>query len=941
MLSAAVAIGGLTLLGGNAANAATRTGAGMAPAVQPAGPAPLKSLDTLHGGRVGLSFIKATPKIIKEHKEVFGSKTPHRRITFVHPKTNRLTLAVGCIGVTNQVQFLDLSTGKLLGTVNVGSHNAGVKEMIYSERGKCIVALQGDMVHKIDVNTYKSTEAAKAGREGKQCYSPAADSYGRIWFGTYPDAAPTRFDPRDNSVFYSKKAQSTASYVRALDVYGDDIYVGTGSVHPRLGIYKVSDPLSPKRIIAPPNVASEGFVLRIQALAADSVFVHYEDKSLKAVASLYRPSLDKWIQLPFIPRGRNIEAVDGDAYAYLNHDKKFKRIRLDDATVDQEFDFGHHVSEFSVRASGSRRIADAYYSVGDKHYYAEVDLGAQKVLRTVELQIAYSGFNIQSTFASSDGNVYVGGYQGDGFGVLNPDTGAKSRSVKGASGGQVESFVDIDKSTIAYGSYGSAKVYTAQRGSLDATALVTLRDVNQQSRPFGLTYAAGLIIVGTVAEYGLANGALSVLYPDGRLKREMTGYIPGQSIVALASEGDIVYGGSSTRVGYGAPNAKGDAYIFAYDARNHKTLWKRPLPGEVEINTPVVVGDTVYFSLPNGVVAVNKSNGLPRHSYLLFTRDNRAGYTTSKLAYSPKHKVLVHQGGGTVTVIDPARKTRWEIFRGAYKDITIQPGTGRAFLAKDATNIIEFDLTPEKVVSPTITGKESVVTSGGKYVYVRNVESRKLQAAQRVINTGSTVLSVFNIDWFQRGIQDVVTVQKNGYMYVWRAKESGGFEKAKLIGSGWSTMNVAMQPASNGVPVVIGASRRSGEIFRYRVVNGRFSGRIKLSGPHRLWRSAIYALVNDASELIAVDGGKAYSYYVRRNNTEGTYLKNRGVVKTSGLSSVQSLTGIDGIYSEGLSGIFYKEYKGAGAKYISYRDGKLAGIVNYEIGTGSRLQNTR
>lgn len=117
-------------------------------------------------------------------------------------------------------------------------------------------------------------------------------------------------------------------------------------------------------------------------------------------------------------------------------------------------------------------------------------------------------------------------------------------------------------------------------------------------------------------------------------------------------------------------------------------LWKQALPGEVEINSPLLVRGGLYVSTSNGVVQMGKDDGTPLATYRLLERWAAAKYRTSTIEALPGSNRIVHLCGGTVTLLDLGRKTRTEILRGTYSDLAVGK-QDKLLLVDNGTDIVE------------------------------------------------------------------------------------------------------------------------------------------------------------------------------------------------------------------------------------------------------------
>ncbi|MDD1477244.1 hypothetical protein [Arthrobacter sp. H16F315] len=131
---------------------------------------------------------------------------------------------------------------------------------------------------------------------------------------------------------------------------------------------------------------------------------------------------------------------------------------------------------------------------------------------------------------------------------------------------------EYDASTTYVGSYTGGVLFRFNPQTRSAKKLIELRDVYNQSRPIAWAYAGNRVVAGTIPEYGHTGGALAFLNPanDADIK-VVSGPVPGQSVLGLVGEGDIVYGTTGIKGGYGAPDDTKPAHVFAWDVKAGET----------------------------------------------------------------------------------------------------------------------------------------------------------------------------------------------------------------------------------------------------------------------------------------------------------------------------------------------------------------------------------
>ena len=269
----------------------------------------------------------------------------------------------------------------------------------------------------------------------------------------------------------------------------------------------------------------------------------------------------------------------------------------------------------------------------------------------------------------------------------------------------------------------------------------------------------------------------------------MSGPIPGQSVLGLVGEGDIVYGTTGIKGGYGAADDTKPAHVFAWNVAQGRLVWKRALTGEVEINSPILVRGVLYVSTNNGVIRLNKGSGSVVAVYRLLDRSAPAAYKTSTIAYLPKANGIAHLCGGTVTLLNTYRNTRKEILRGVYTDMVVNKQS-RLFFAENGTSVVEVDA----VQKPTIRSAADLVSvgpNGWLYVCRSSRDGRFGDPIRADSGFGGYVRSAHVVDWNGDGIQDVLTNRTDGTLRLHRGLPEGGFLPPTILASsGWGAVDL-------------------------------------------------------------------------------------------------------------------------------------------------------
>jgi outer membrane protein assembly factor BamB len=440
----------------------------------------------------------------------------------------------------------------------------------------------------------------------------------------------------------------------------------------------------------------------------------------------------------------------------------------------------------NIETTTGDTLLNVLCAVGNQHAYVRVSVGGKKIVQSVNVGFADTPLRVQALAPSPAGTtMYLGGYMGDGIGLVDLVSGETWRSATDTGIAQIEGMYQYDESTIYVGSYTRGRLFRFNPRTKSVTELIELRSAHLQSRPFAWAQAGGKVVAGTVAEYGYNTGALAIINPLNNADiTVISGPIPGQSVLGLAGEGDIVYGTTGIKGGYGSVDDAKPAHVFAWDVRQNRLVWKKPLPGEVEINSPLVVRGILYVSTNNGVIRLNKVTGDVVFTYKLLNRSAAPGYQTSKINHLPQSDSILHISGGTVTLLDMEARARKEILRGKYTDMATTE-EGRVYVVEDGTNIVEIDAVQKSTIRSPVD-LVRVRADGWLYVSRSLGDGKYAEPVRADPGFDPDVRSCQVVDWDGDGIFDVVTSHDDGTFQLYRGLRGGGFAgQERLPSGGW------------------------------------------------------------------------------------------------------------------------------------------------------------
>lgn len=799
-LSAAASIGSITVLS-TILLPPERAVAAVETLPQTAGYVPPVSLATIYGSNVYMKRMEDGKGIVKTYERAFTS-THLARATFYKGKDNKLKSAIAVVGKENQFQIIDVATGVNEKTSTpFGDSAGGLSTIDYNEYDAAIYSTgDGDL--------YKYVQGASAptilGKLGVSTagYGFAFDSKGRVWAGGYPKSTVSCYDPATGKITTYSAVDPEASYVRSITIINNVVYVGTGSVNPKIFSFSVDTP-TVRTEIPVPSIGATGFVFKLD-VHFGRLFAYYEDANLKGKTNVYDPATGKWTLLKYSVWGRSMASTKGSELVYFV---------CTPSTIE-----GLSIMQWNVRTNVYTRIcaspstslelhidassgSPVLYMIGEdadgKNYlFYGVNLVTKATVLSVKADIKETAYKVEDFIVSNDGNMYVGGYMGDGLASINLTSDARWRTGMNTGINQIEGMIESDNNTIYIGSYGSADLLKYTKNPLEIKRIARLRVTYDQSRPFAWALAAGKVITGTVPDYGLQGGALAVINPIDDTLVVKDNFIARQSILGLVGSGDIVYGTTGVMGGLGAALDENPATVFAYDVKNDKLLWKNTsLTHETDIYSPTVVGNRLFVAVPNGIIELGMTDGKAISTYVMYARVNKPGWRNVRMGYNPKSNALVHRTGGSIAAINLKDNSRTLLYTDSDGGILKVTNNGRVYAVTNGSlDISEIS----SAYSPTITSAADLasISPGGGINLKKSDGAGGFGTGVAIIATGyADAKSVHVADWDNSGLYSLVSNHKDGSLRVRHALREGGFGDFKFVaaaGSGWDTRRITV-----------------------------------------------------------------------------------------------------------------------------------------------------
>ncbi len=432
-------------------------------------------------------------------------------------------------------------------------------------------------------------------------FAIAPGTNGSVYVGGYPDAVVYKYMPgRGLVTFADVKKLTGQDYVRSLavDLTTRTVYVGVGA---KAGLLACNEQGAKCTNITPAQFRGQEFVYQIAA-ARGKALVYLAPSSALVVMDVakqpdgsFRSSVRSTIPDVSYP-GASAD-FDGKAYYRDVHGTLHAYDLTSGISTPVAGSYpgprGWGQVDAADEVAGPGGTILSAGSVAGGVQIASYRPATGVVTRKIVTGLPGAPVRIQSLGLGPDRNVYASGYLTGGLASYTPMRSDLSTSFQGF--GQAEGMAAMGNA-LYLGVYPGAVIqrYQPDQPFAAGSNPARLCDLvaHGQDRPYALTAGGGKLYIGTMAAYGQVSGALNVYDPATGRCTTKGDLVRQQSIVSLAYQGGIVYGGSLVWGGFGARPTQAHARLLIYDPRTEKARTV-PLP----VTSASVEGLTIG---PNG-----------------------------------------------------------------------------------------------------------------------------------------------------------------------------------------------------------------------------------------------------------------------------------------------------------------------------------------------------
>ena len=185
--------------------------------------------------------------------------------------------------------------------------------------------------------------------------------------------------------------------------------------------------------------------------------------------------------------------------------------------------------------------------------------------------------------AGIDGRIYTGGYQTGGMSYYDPTTDVSEQFPRGTIN-QLEGMYNAF-GKMYLGVYPGAYIFEYDPAQpynygINPKLLFSLKE-DGQDRPYAFAEADGMLAIGTIADYGMLEGALTLYDPATGEHTVYKNLIPNHSITSLQYKDGFLYGATTVTGGLGIEPTEAEGKVFIFDMKKRQVIWSGvPIAGE-------------------------------------------------------------------------------------------------------------------------------------------------------------------------------------------------------------------------------------------------------------------------------------------------------------------------------------------------------------------------
>ncbi|WP_273836250.1 FIMAH domain-containing protein [Guptibacillus sedimenti] len=549
---------------------------------------------------------------------------------------------------------------------------------------------------------------------------------GKIYGATYPNAKAFEYDIESDTFTDLGSFHDEQKYARGLGVTEDHLYVGIGTT---TYLYQMDRKTGEKQEIELPITGGSSSVSNVWEYG-DRLFIAYgtsllildvnTHETLKQITWRDKHAFDGLISSPSPYDENLIYFLSKNARELWTYNLETNEIEKVETDIEQFPASPAKAIEWIKNEDGTDVLAILHHQIEYSVYNPktnEVKVGYPEV----EMQ----GLSIQSLEIGPEDDVYLSGYQGS-IGVY--DTSAEDYILHERDPHQIEGMGFLN-GNVYMGAYGGARIYkydpsnpyeyTDGKSGNNPEMVYDIQD--GQSRPFTFASGDNKLFVGTISDYGQLGGSLTIYDEDLDEWKSIRNIVENQSIIGLAYQDGVVYGGSTIAGGLGIDPTEEKAKMFEYNVTSEEyQVFDLEVDG---LEKPEMIGELSVGPDGNlwGVAWGFDETGL--ENSVIFAMDMQSKeIIKSKELYSGVHRgsqwrpfyirwdnqgLLYTTAGRKLTVIDPETLASKQLISGTVNLMDLD-NEGNIYYASGA----DLYKMPVPLEEATISLEDTTLTQG-------------------------------------------------------------------------------------------------------------------------------------------------------------------------------------------------------------------------------------
>lgn len=422
-------------------------------------------------------------------------------------------------------------------------------------------------------------------------YHLSCDEDGKVYGGTYPGGKVFCYNGEDGSVTDYGRLSEPDMYCISCVYYQGKIYGGTRSEDPKLVCLNLADGAR-KEIPFPSFVSCKLNAVYYMTRVGTYLFSVLKTENEDYRILCYDLAQERWTKIDeYGLGGQHISPEHEGKVYFVGADGALKGIVLDTMEVFSTGILYHKLPEEDdgldyangLMGGGFFWLEDQETYPGYTYITSNYDHNALSYINLAKKTVEFvhpgeelcDAIQIKALAATCEGDIVFGGYMGTKGGIYH----CESNAFETFRCRQTEGITFFDRK-VYLGIYTRAVIWEMDLKKPFAeykNPKPIFRVGEAQDRPFALCGADGLLLVGTIPDYGALGGALTIYNPLTGEKKVRRNLIKNQSITGLCYRDGIVYGSTAIWGGLGSTPTETEAKVFSYDLKSDRLILEKTL----------------------------------------------------------------------------------------------------------------------------------------------------------------------------------------------------------------------------------------------------------------------------------------------------------------------------------------------------------------------------